>query len=132
MNTGRSGRKIWIVVVILLALSGYLGYRLMQARNEIDQNNANSAQIENEATAELVNELSGFVELPTDEVPTIATVNDAKKLKSQVFFTKAQDGDRVIIYADSRLAILYRPSSKKVVTVAPISLDESAQPKTNQ
>src|SRR3972149_5467467 len=46
-----------------------------------------------------------LIDLPTGEEPTIATVQDAERVKSQPFFAKAQNGYRVIIYTTARLAI---------------------------
>jgi len=62
------------------------------------------------------------MELPKDEEPTIATVLDKEKLKDQLFFAKAENGDKVIIYSKNQKAILYRPSINKIIDVAPISI----------
>jgi hypothetical protein len=64
--------------------------------------------------------------LPTDEQPTMATVSDPAKLKDQSFFANAKKGDKVLIYADSRKAILYNPETDRVVEVAPINANLGA------
>lgn len=66
--------------------------------------------------------ISTFMELPKDETPTLATVADVAKLRSQSFFKNAQNGDKVIIYVKTQKAILYRPASKKIIEVAPINI----------
>lgn len=64
--------------------------------------------------------------LPSDEIPTLATVTDAALLaKSQVFFINAQEGDRVLLYTKKRQAILYRPDSDLIVNVGPIQYGQS-------
>ena len=60
--------------------------------------------------------------LPTGETPTIATVTDASKLKDQAFFTNAVTGDKVLIYTNAKKAFLYRPSTNKIINIAPVNL----------
>ncbi|KND48323.1 MAG: hypothetical protein AB198_01225 [Parcubacteria bacterium C7867-003] len=64
--------------------------------------------------------------LPVDENPTMATVSDPEKLKDQPFFMNAKKGFKVLIYSDSRKAILYDPFEDKIVEVAPINANLGA------
>ncbi len=78
-----------------------------------------------EATADLtktIAEVGKLMVLPTDEVPTLATVSDPEKLKDQAFFANAKSGDKVLIYSNARKAILYSPSLRKIIEVAPVNL----------
>jgi hypothetical protein len=65
--------------------------------------------------------------LPTDEQPTLATVSDVTKVRDQPFFTHAQNGDQVLVYTQTRKAILYRPSADRIVEVAPLSVNSVQQ-----
>lgn len=65
--------------------------------------------------------------LPEGETPSVATVSDVEKLKNQPFFVAAQNGDKVILFANARKAILYRPSENKIVDVAPITVNAATQ-----
>jgi hypothetical protein len=60
--------------------------------------------------------------LPADEVPTVASVADITQLTNQPFFTRAQNGDKVLIYNNKKQAILYRPSTNMIIEVAPINV----------
>ncbi len=73
--------------------------------------------------------IGGFMELPV-EVPQFATVSDVTKLRNQTFFAKAQNGDKVLIYPVAHMAILYRPSTKKIISVGPINIQEPVVPET--
>lgn len=70
----------------------------------------------------IVADISEYFELPTSETPTLATVTDREKLSGQEFFASSQNGDKVLLYQEGRKAILYRPSTGKIVNVAPIGI----------
>lgn len=55
------------------------------------------------------------IDLPQNENPTIATVIDGDKFGAKHFFSKAKGGDKVLIYTQANLAILYRPATHKIV-----------------
>jgi hypothetical protein len=70
--------------------------------------------------ASITKKINQFMELP-DETPTLATIADKEKLKDEVFFTNSQNGDKVLIYSKNKKAILYRPSTGKVIEVASLA-----------
>lgn len=47
---------------------------------------------------------------------------DPEKLRDQPFFANAQRGDKVLIYANAKKAILYNPPSNKIIEVAPVNI----------
>lgn len=75
----------------------------------------------------LLDEINEVIDLPDDEVPTIATVTDVEKVREQQFFSKAENGDRVLIYGKSRKVILYRPSERRVIEVGAVNINQNAQ-----
>ena len=109
-------------VLLLVAIWGLFQYRKASSlQNELENLKNNPAQVAQEETNTLVKKVSEFLTLP-DEQPTLATVTDPKLLRDQPFFAQAQTGDKVLIYALAKKAILYRPSTNKVIEVAPINL----------
>jgi len=77
-----------------------------------------------------------FMELPQGEEPTLATVSDQEKLKGQQFFANAKNGDKVLVYPKAKKAILFRPSSGKIIEVANLtsgggSVSPAAEPAAN-
>lgn len=73
----------------------------------------------------LVNQVGRLISLPTDEVPTVATVTDIERLKDQLFFANGKNGDKVLIYTNARKAILYRPSEKRIIEVGAVNINQA-------
>jgi C4-dicarboxylate-specific signal transduction histidine kinase len=90
-GTSRYIKKNWRVVLVLIALLGVLvlAYGYVHTRNQLSQLSNPKTAAKNE-TDRLVAEISRLAELPTGETPTLATVSDASKLKSQAFFAPAE------------------------------------------
>ncbi len=76
------------------------------------------------AEAERIVREVGEIYLLPDEIPTLATVSDRNQLADQVFFQNAENGDKVLIYRTAGIAVLYRPSIKKIVNVGPVTLED--------
>jgi len=68
----------------------------------------------------VVKAVSALMVLPTGETPTLATISDKTKLQNQPFFKDAENGDRILVYAEAKRAILYRPSINKIIDIAPV------------
>ncbi len=84
----------------------------------------------NDQTAEintLVKDLGKVMDLPADETPTLATVTDKAKLASQPFFKNAEDNDKVLIYVKAGKAILYRPTTHKIIDVSTVNIADDQQ-----
>ncbi len=75
-------------------------------------------------TQAFVATLGKLMELPKDETPTVATISDKEKLTGQAFFTNAENGDILFAYTNAMKAILYRPTTNKIINVAPISINQ--------
>ena len=78
----------------------------------------------NEEVASLVAQIGKLVLLPEGETPTIATVTEKEKLSNQYFYKNAENGDKVLIYREAKVAYLYRPSINKIIQIAPVTVSE--------
>jgi hypothetical protein len=58
--------------------------------------------------------------LPEDEKPAIVTVTSANSIGIP-FLDGAKDGDKMLIYQQNELVVLYRPSIDKIITVGPLT-----------
>ncbi len=125
----KRGGLTTLIVLLLLVAAASTGYLLFQKRNARQTPLPASSQepVQLTEAEQLHKKLGQTLDLPA-EIPNLATVLDAQKVKNQLFFQKAQNGDKVLIYVKAGQAVLYRPSSGKVINLAPIALDtESSQ-----
>lgn len=67
---------------------------------------------------EFLDKLQSIALVPLDEAPTLATIVDTSKLREEVFFKNAEIDDKLFVYQQAQLAILYRPSVEKIVNMA--------------
>lgn len=79
----------------------------------------------------VVARLSKIMQLP-DEQPTVATVTDVEKLTAQPFFKNSKNGDKVIIFAGAKRAILYRDQENKIIEVGLVNSQGSPQSDNSQ
>ncbi len=76
-----------------------------------------------EAVLQAVSEL---MILPDEPEPIIALVADAARLQAeQAFYRGAENGDMLLVFPQSRQAVIYRPSSNKIVNVGPLIVDDN-------
>lgn len=127
--TKKRARTLFILLVILAILGGG-GYLYKRNRDLAAENKllSNPTELAKQQQEELVALVGALVDLPSGETPTVATVSDLDKLKDQTFFERAQNGDKVLIYTNSKKAYLYRPSTNKIINIAPVNIgDTTAQ-----
>ena len=88
-----------------------------------------NAEAQKESAA-LLEALGKHIELPKDETPSVVTIVDKTKLADQAFFKNAENGDVLFAYVTTKEAILYRPSTNKIIQVASINVSADAATQT--
>jgi len=108
-----------LIAVSIIALgSAYYFY------SEYSTLKQGSDKLAQEETSDLIAQVGKLIVLPEGETPTVATVSDPEKLQNQPFFARAKKGNKVLIYANAKKAILYDQESNKIVEVAPINIGQ--------
>jgi hypothetical protein len=115
VKKGKSYKKL-ILVLLAAALLLYGGYIIQKKFNISDLLDWRTSSSE-----KLIRDVGKLVDLPANETPSIMTVTDLGPLAGQTFFSNAQIGDKVLIYSQSKRAILYRPDEKRIIVSASIS-----------
>lgn len=129
----RDGLIVAFLVFVIMTTLGitafyfYVKYRTPGVVPNVSLSSTEQAKKDADETKKLIGEL---YELPDDEEPILATVTDIEKVKSQKFFANAQNGDRLLIYTINKKAILFRPSTNKIIEISQVSgLDYNASSK---
>lgn len=125
------GRYSFPIKNILLIFSSVLFIAILflyltnsfQKKKPIDPDVAIEQEIKS-----LTETIGRFMELPAGEQPTLATVTDRAKLKGQEFFAKAENGDKLLVYSEAGKAILFRPSTGKIIEVTNLTSGKQENP----
>lgn len=134
-------------LLIILALLGGVGFlakdyldkrsanrdlssQLDSVKKELEAYKADPNQAAKAEVTRVVGEVGKLYALPKDEEPSVATVKDKAKLKDQPFFAKAENGDVTLIYSNAKLAVLYRPSTNKIINVSSVTIQDPQQTPT--
>lgn len=129
----RGGWSSFIWAMLVLALAGslikmYISYQDVKTAKENLEKTNQIAKVDPATLSdeELFMFLSGRAELPSG-TSTVATVKDVESLRQKdPFFAKAANGDKVIQF--DREALLYRPSTDKIVRLGPSNDSSIASP----
>ncbi|MDO8495530.1 MAG: hypothetical protein Q7S32_03340 [bacterium] len=113
-------KKNFVYVLLLLVVA--LGASTFYFYRQYSVFAKDSQALNEKEVKSLVAQVGKLVVLPEGEDPTVATVTEPEKLRDQPFFSKSQKGDKVLIYSNAKKAILYNPTTNKIVEVAPISI----------
>ena len=109
------------LAIVVIAAIAFLSYGYAHTKSQLDK--LSNPKVANEtATQQTIDKVGKLVQLPSGETPTLATVNNAAKLKNQIFFADSHNGDKVLIYSKAGKAVLYRPSINKVIEYSAVDL----------
>ena len=118
--------KKFLVVVTILLLAGFAAWSFInyrQSEREILRLSSLEGQqdLAEQNLADLLEKVKAHMILPEGEEPVVATISDVEALlENNAFFEGAQNGDRVIVYAEAQQAIVYSPTRDLIVSVGPV------------
>ena len=125
-------KPLYIIALILLAVSIFSLFELVKARQELKSFKVNPEEAASKEVDKLIDAVAKLIDLPKDEKPIIYTVKDTEKLKNQPFFEKAKEDDKVLIYSNNKLAIVFRPDTNKIINFAPTNIGEGQSEATTK
>ncbi len=112
-----------IITLLGVGIAAFSFYQYNKTQKELQamkKSSAASQKAGSDQVSKIVAEVGKIFKLPDGEVPTMATISDVNKLKDQPFFKNSKNGDILLVYNKAGKAILYNPTDKKIVEVAPV------------
>lgn len=122
-NTNKAIKPAILTIVIVgLAAFGGIYFKKYQ---DLKNNPIDSTQIAEAQNNKTIEEVSKLYKLPEGEEPTIFTVVDTQKLKEQYpALSAAEQDDKVLLYTNAKVAIVYRPKDNKIVSVVNVTISQ--------
>lgn len=117
-----------VICMIAVILCIYFFFQYQHAQTLLK----NPTAAVKEEGRQIADSIRSVVAIPPNETPTVATVADVQKLNQQPFFSHAQNGDKVLVFASTKMVILYRPSVKRVINILLPSAKQMIQPTSVQ
>ena len=118
-----------LIFLVLIGSVAALGYFYYQTRQEVRRLSsiAGFDELAKREVEQVVEALGKLAVLP-DEEPIVATVTDKEALlKQSDFYKNAENGDRIIVYPNAKVAYIYSPAKNKIVNVGPFIVDNGQQ-----
>lgn len=116
--------SLLIVNVLVIAGLGFTSVFFFLKYRDAKNNN----QTPEQRIVQYEKEIAKTYTLPVGDKPTLADVKSAAELKkdqnNKEFFKDAVDGDILLVYNNSKLGILYRPSAKKIIKAGPVAFKQ--------
>jgi len=96
-------------VIVIVSVAAYILY--FQPTSEL-------------TNQQVIDRVQSLSDVPNSEIPTIATVEDAESLAIQDgFYSDAENGDIILVYSQSKRAILYRPDDNTIIKNGNVSTE---------
>ena len=126
INTGRGSavtRTSLLVIILLLAVVGfgwsYFRYQSSEQGTVEGAGTQDLVTLREKENAEILESVRVLTDIPENELPIIATVDDAESLAaSQDFFANVERGDKLIIF--TKRAVIYRQETNTIVAAGTI------------
>lgn len=115
-----------MVVGVLVLAGAIIAVLLISQQPNPTQNSEQIQEVVEEDTKKLTTDVSQLMTLP-DETPVLMTVTDKTLLQDEIF-KNAENGDRVMIYQEAGVMVIYRERTNEIIasgTVSTGSIEES-------
>lgn len=116
-------KQIWILVLVIL-LGVVVGFMVI-GNNDGGADSEQVSASRAADTEDVLKKVSRHINLP-EGTPVVVEIKDIDLLLSQsAFYYGAQNGDVLLLFAESQRAMIYSPSRDLLVNVGPVQFDNS-------
>lgn len=120
-----------LLVIALIALVVVLDAQRREAETELKNLTVRLEQLQGnneenqQRAAQIVERVRGLIDIPEDVTPTVATIVDVEKLRSQnPFYANAENGDYLVVTPTR--AILFDADRGVIIDVVPVQIQQNA------
>lgn len=124
-HISKKGTILFLIILVVIAGSSGASFLFYLRIQELEKLVQDPQAFNRWEIKSITEKFSSFIDLPKDEEPTIATILDKEKIKDP-FFSRAENGDKLLIYTKSGKVILYRPKTNKVIDFGIINISTSS------
>lgn len=113
--------------ILTLGLIGSMAFGAFYFKKyqDLKKQPMSAAEVAEAETERIIREVSELYDVPKEEKPLVEIIKKEQlneQFKDQPFFSGAEDGDAAVVYTKAQLAILYRPSTRKIIRVSNVSV----------
>ncbi len=101
---------ILTLVLLFILLIGLMIY----SENKFNRFLENPQVFLDKNADQTVKKLGKILQIP-DEKPTVATIIDETKIKDQPFLAQAKKGDKLLIFHQAKIVVLFREAELKII-----------------
>lgn len=110
----RSNKVILLIIAGVLIVAGAIITVVLVTQNSnMSQTSEQLQQSVEEETESLETQVGDLMTLP-EETPILMTVSDKSQLTDEIF-KNAEDGDKVLVYENAGIMVVYRESTKEII-----------------
>jgi uncharacterized protein YpmB len=114
----KKNKALWITIIVIVVLAAFGLIMAGVYKNQMAQKQQKRVADEQA----VVDKISKLLRLP-NETPIFMTVYNEKDFQNNDLFRAVKTGDKVLVYLNSKQAIIYRPSTNQVIEVLPVKGD---------
>lgn len=118
--------KIIIALIVVFVAAVLWSLYTQEGLYKVPVENNEIKEIEGSERKSVIEKVSELIILPLDQSPVLIELKDVETLKSrQTFYANAVDGDFLLVFPNSKKAIIYSEQRNILVNVGPIVIDEN-------
>lgn len=105
-----------VAVLVLVVMAGVIVFQQLKINGTLS---------EEEAARGVQDKLAKIMILPEEDA-LVSNIEDIDKIEEQPFFTRAENGDKVLIFVQAAKIVIYREGTNQVVNAGPLIDDRAA------
>lgn len=115
-----------LIIIGVIIVAGLATLLIVNLINNQPQSSEELQQNVEQQTEQIITNIGSEIILPDDETPIMSIIVDKSQLEGDIF-ENAQDGDKVLIYENAGLMVVYRESTNEIIATGPVGTGSVGQ-----